>query len=106
GSVTSSENNDRSTVPDDALRYFPPLDRHRQKPCSESVPILDPPATCSHPGSVLSRFLVVSPVCRSASWRLSAHDLSLAFPCACKGRLRTGQLTPMWSHQPAGFVTT
>src|SRR5439155_18719941 len=29
GRVTSSENNDRSTVPDDALRYFPPLDRHR-----------------------------------------------------------------------------
>src|SRR2546426_3570727 len=32
GSVTSSENNDRSTVPDDALRYFPPLDRHRPAP--------------------------------------------------------------------------
>src|SRR3989454_7405916 len=29
GSVTSSENNDRSTVPDDAFRYFLPLDRHR-----------------------------------------------------------------------------
>src|SRR5438445_2140073 len=30
GSVASSEeNNDSSTVPDDALRSFPPLDRHR-----------------------------------------------------------------------------
>src|SRR5437879_4761028 len=33
GSVASSEeNNDSSTVPDDALRSFPPLDRHRRVP--------------------------------------------------------------------------
>src|SRR5437870_3847297 len=33
GSVASSEeNNDSSTVPDDALRSFPPLDRHRRCP--------------------------------------------------------------------------
>ena len=27
--ASSEENNDSSTVPDDALRSFPPLDRHR-----------------------------------------------------------------------------
>src|SRR5207245_6647184 len=37
GSVTSSENNDRSTVPDDALRYFPPLDRHRRTLSSRTL---------------------------------------------------------------------
>src|SRR5207302_5007827 len=38
GSVASSEeNHDGSSVPDDALRYFPPLDRHRHAATSSKV---------------------------------------------------------------------
>src|SRR5207248_2476913 len=43
GSVASSEeNNDSSTVPDDALRSFPPLDRHRREAKQRLVPALAP----------------------------------------------------------------
>src|SRR5437667_6414636 len=44
GSVASSEeNNDSSTVPDDALRSFPPLDRHR--PPTTAVMSVETPLT-------------------------------------------------------------